>query len=612
VRRIALVAGLLSVLIGPLPRILAVTTDAPSTTESAKLTAADGESGDFYGGSAAIDGDTIVVGAWGDSDSGTWSGSVYVSERNQAGADPWDLVRKITAWDATWDEAFGSAVAIDGDTLVVGAKWDDDAGYSSGSAYIFERDRGGVDNWGVVLKLNASDAAAHDYFGRSVAVSGDTAVIGANGDEDAGPYSGAAYVFERNRGGADHWGEVAKLTAPDAAPGDVFGTSVAMSGNTVVVGAWGDDFAGADSGSAYVFQRTPGGAGSWELVTKLIASDSSFRDLFGISVAINGNTVVVGAPGDRDTGSDAGSAYVFERNEGGPDHWGQVARVSASDAAAGDQFGLAVAVSVDTVLVGADSDDDACPANPQCDSGSAYVFERDQGGAGQWGQASKLAASDAAEGDRFGLALAVDHDTRVCGAAWDDATSGSAYVFERTDCPTWYEDADDDGYGAPDRWWVSCIAPSGYVVDGTDCDDASAGTYPGAPEVCDFEDNDCDGDADEGFPVPELTSGARFAGDKTTIAWDVEPVANRYDVVHGDLMDLRSTGGDFSSSLTGCLLNDTPDTQAQHDPAPGAAEGYYYLIRAVNVCVSGSYDAFGAEQLEGRDPEVDSSASSCP
>jgi len=164
------------------------------------------------------------------------------------------------------------------------------------------------------VALTASDGAEQDIFGQSVAISGDTAVVGSPWDDE---YSGSVYIFARNQSGTDLWGEVVKLTASDAAAGDLFGDSVAISGDTVVIGAPDDDDDGSDSGSAYIFVRNTGGADNWGQVAKLTASDAAADDNFGDSVAISSDTVVVGARRNDDDGSDSGSAYIFVRNTGG-------------------------------------------------------------------------------------------------------------------------------------------------------------------------------------------------------------------------------------------------------------------------------------------------------
>ena len=168
-----------------------------------------------------------------------------------------DLETKITASDAAGVDLFGVSVALAGDTTLVGANGNDDDGDNSGSAYIFDRNQGGPDNWGQVLKLTASDAAASDRFGISVALAGGTALVGAFRNDDDGDNSGSAYVFARNQGGADNWGEVIKLTASDAAAGDEFGGSVALAGDTALVGAFFHDDAANNAGSAYIFVPEP-------------------------------------------------------------------------------------------------------------------------------------------------------------------------------------------------------------------------------------------------------------------------------------------------------------------------------------------------------------------
>jgi len=207
---------------------------------------------------------------------------------------------KLTASDAAGGDSFGLRVSISGDTAIVGARQNDDACIpvtsfcESGSAYVFGRDVGGADNWGEVAKLTASDAALDDFFGTSVSISGDTAIVGADTDDDGGSASGSAYVFGRDVGGADNWGQVAKLTASDAAGGDLFGISVSISGDTAIVGARGGDGPVVNSGSAYVFGRDFGGADNWGQVAKLTASDAAGGDFFGIFVSISGDTAMVG------------------------------------------------------------------------------------------------------------------------------------------------------------------------------------------------------------------------------------------------------------------------------------------------------------------------------
>ncbi|MCH7719169.1 MAG: hypothetical protein IIB21_06830 [Chloroflexi bacterium] len=395
--------------------------EAAFLSEVKKLLAPNPDFFDLFGSSVAVSGDTAIVGALSDDDGGGTAGAAYVFQRNQGGADNWGLVKKLLASDAEANDQFGTSVAISGDIAVVSAHFEDTEGANAGAAYVFQRDQGGTDNWGQVKKLTASDAQAGDRFGLSVAVSGDTAVVGAPLEDAEAADAGAAYVFQRDQGGTDNWGQVKKLLSSDAQTEDLFGLRVAVSGDTAVVGAYLEGGGGGLSGdgAAYVFQRDEGGADNWGEVKKLTASDAQLDDLFGCSVAVSGDTAVVGAQG---------AAYVFQRNEGDTDNWGEVMKLTASDAQDLEFFGRRVAVSGDTAVVG------ALGQNTGLFAGAAYVFQRDQGGAGNWGEVTKLTGSDAGADEEFGFSVAVSGDTIVVGARLEDAegsSAGAAYVFQR-------------------------------------------------------------------------------------------------------------------------------------------------------------------------------------
>jgi hypothetical protein len=398
-----------------------------TATEEAKLTASEAGTR-FFGVSIALSGDTALVGASTDITSVLIIPcSAYIFERDHGGPGAWGQVVKLTPSDAQdWGNLFGISVAIFGDTAVVGAPRDD----AGSAAYVYERDQGGPGAWGRVARLSASAGSGGDNFGASVAVSGNTVVVGAYLDDAGGNGAGSAYIFERDQGGAGAWGEVAKLIASDAAVQDLFGYSVAVTGDTALVGAIGDDHAeSTEAGSAYVFGRDQGGTGAWGEVTKLTASDAADDDWFGYSVAVAGGTAVIGAFSDDHTGgNDAGSAYVFERDPSGAGVWSEVAKLTASDAGNSDYFGGSVALSSDTAVVGAYWDDNEGGFN----AGSAYVFERDQGGPAAWGEVLKLTTSDGEYTDQFGRSVAIFGDTAAVGADFDDhaggTDAGSAYV----------------------------------------------------------------------------------------------------------------------------------------------------------------------------------------
>lgn len=406
-------------------------TEGQAWQELEKLTATDAAGGDKFGASVSISGNTAVVGSNLDDDAcppedpDCDSGSAYVFARNKGGPGAWGELAKLTASDASTRDSFGGAVSIYGDLIVVGASGEDaNDAVNSGSAYIFAFDQNGSNAWGETRKLTASDGAHSDAFGGSVAIHGSTVVVGAETDDDAGDFSGSAYVFEQDEGGFDEWGEVKKLVASDAKAGDRFGAAVAIDGDTIVVGG-----SGAGTDSVYIFERDQGGPGNWGEVISLAASDGALGGRFGVSVAISQDTVVVGAREDDDGGFASGSAYVFARDQGGPNNWGEVTKLIASDADIEDFFGDAVSISGNTIIVGARrSDDDVTGAN----SGSAYVFHRNQGGSDNWGEVIKLVADDAAFGDEFGAFVSIHDNTILIGANKDSnigAESGSAYVF---------------------------------------------------------------------------------------------------------------------------------------------------------------------------------------
>ncbi|HZL95706.1 MAG TPA: FG-GAP repeat protein, partial [Vicinamibacterales bacterium] len=336
--------------------------------------------------------------------------------------DPLIEQARLTASDGSSVDHFGASVAVSGDTLVVGALFDDIGGNSNqGSAYVFTRTDG---VWSFQAKLVASDGAAEDEFGLSVAVSGDTVIVGAHFD-DVGIYGnqGSAYVFTRS--GA-LWTQQAKLSEnPRGLAGIEFGFSVAISGDTAIVGAPRNTLGGHLQGSAYILTRS---GNVWSLEAQLTPSDAELGDFFGVSVAVSGDTVAVGAYLD-DIGSNVnqGSAYVFTRSGA---IWTEQAKLTASDGVGPnangvtDYFGYSIAVSGDTVVVGAYLADVGVTA----DQGAAYVFIRS---GANWSQQAKLTASDGAAGDGFGFNLSVSGDRVLVCAPSHDVSQGAAYLFTR-------------------------------------------------------------------------------------------------------------------------------------------------------------------------------------
>ena len=383
-----------------------------------KLTASDGSASERFGISVAVSGNTAVVGAPHEgSPIPTEHGAAYVFTRT---GETWIQQAKLTAADGSEGDRLGFSVAVSGDTVVVGAFWDDSGDNADqGSAYVFTRTG---ETWTQQARLTAADGAASDQFGYSVAVSSDTAVVGATGGDVGGkPDQGSAYVFTRTGG---TWSQAAKLTARDGSAGDALGQSVSVSNDTAVVGAVTSDGDAADQGSAHVFTRT---GGSWTEQAELTAADGSAGDQFGFWVGVDGDIAVVGAPFDDVSASDQGSAHVFTRTAG---TWTEQAELIASDGSAADLFGRSVAVSGDTILVGAQYDD----VGASIKQGSVYVFTP---AGGTWTEQTKLSASEGAAGALFGVSVAVSGETGLVGAGFETVGAnihqGAAYVFRGDD-----------------------------------------------------------------------------------------------------------------------------------------------------------------------------------
>lgn len=371
-----------------------------------KITPSDGDIDDSFGRHLAIDGDILIAGASRDDDAGDDSGSVYVFLRD---GGVWSEETKLNPAGLESGDRFGSSIAMQGDTVVIGAVGDDDQGEGAGAVYVFQR----IENrWIETAKLTASDGKAGDWFGYPVAIDGDTIVLGAR-LVDGG--SGAAYVFRRRDNG---WFQEARLDAWLFS--QEFGRGVAVSGDTIAVGGPFDTSQGTSSGAVFMFQKVDG---VWSPDVKLTANDQSSFFYFGHSVAIEDDVLVVGAFSANTTRvHSAGAVYVFKRDGSG---WHEVAKLFASDGTSNDVFGFGIAIDGDTILVGADNNDAVADS-----SGAAYIF-RDIGG--RWLEEAKITASDGAEDDRFGSAVALRGNIAAISSAHADAladNSGAAYLFD--------------------------------------------------------------------------------------------------------------------------------------------------------------------------------------
>jgi hypothetical protein len=436
-----------------------------------KQSASDPGVGDLLGYSVAVSGDTVIAGAVDDDPLGLNNGgAAYVFVR---GADTWaQQGPPLIASDPTEAAQFGLSVAVSGDTAVIGAPYDDAGGLlNAGAAYIFVR-KGGV--WTQQQKLTPT-GSADDLFGYSVGLFGETAVIGAHrGTISGAGHAGSAYVFVRS---GTVWTQQAKLTASDPAPEDGFGFSLAMfDDTTVIVGANYVDLPGLpNAGAAYVFVKPTGGWIDMSQTAKLIASDAAADDEFGVAVGIWGDSVMVGAPwADLPGASDAGAAYVFVKPPGGWADVVQTAKLTASDASASDQFGRSIALGIKRVIIGARYDDHI----GGIDAGSAYVFNTPSAGWIDTTETEKLVASDLSAGNRFGYSAAISGGIATIGAPYNTPTgvteSGSIYMIRlsATDC---------NSNGIPDECDPDC--DNDGIPD--DCDSDPDSDLDGLVDPCD-------------------------------------------------------------------------------------------------------------------------------
>jgi hypothetical protein len=363
----------------------------------------------------SLDGDTLLVGSpRKDILGGTPVGAAYVFVRDGASPTGWtEEARLDLGAGSGHNYLFGQSVALDGDTAVIGAPGASYmGGVQSGSAYVFVRSG---TSWSQEALLPPDAGDDNEFFGVSVALDGDTAVVGAWSDDDGGLQAGAAYVFVRS---GTTWSQEAKLLAGPPGTSFLFGRSVAVDGDTALVGAPGDDSNGFGAGAIFVFERS---GTTWTAQERLLASDGVADDQLGFAVAFEDETAVAGAHNNDVGASNSGAAYVWVRS--GSD-WVQqnrlVPRVGQSNA----EFGYSVALRGEVVLVGAHDEDET-----GVDSGVAYVFARH---AGAWSEQARLVPADSAEGDEFGFAVALGMGEALVSASRTDDfgdDSGAWYAF---------------------------------------------------------------------------------------------------------------------------------------------------------------------------------------
>lgn len=378
-----------------------------------KLLPNDGEAEDGFGYSVAIDGTTALVGAYNaDAKNLQNSGAAYVYS---LGVEGWQQQAKLVAEPAFAEDTLGGNVALKNHMAMVGVINRDDKGENAGAVFAFERE---TRSWSQKQILTAVDAKAGDAFGQSIALTPQFLVIGAPRSDAPHHDSGSAYVYVRDK---NSWRYQTKLTAKDGAEGDLFGISVAIDGNTILVGADLNDEQAEKAGAVYVYVFD---GKQWKHEAKLMAKDGANTDIFGVRVALSGDTALISARRDdvEGVGVDAGSAYVFTRIKG---NWAQTQKLVAPDGKADDRFARGVALNQDTALISAMHHD-----TKGNNAGALYVFKKRYG---EWRYTSKIFANDGMSDDRFGWNLAISSKTAIIAVPHRDDNgnaSGAAYVLD--------------------------------------------------------------------------------------------------------------------------------------------------------------------------------------
>ncbi len=386
------------------------------------------------GDSVAVSGDYAAVSMIYQTDRWTTfrserTGAVNIYQRQPNAT--WILDKHLVPTSPPSDMQFGATLDVSPEYMVVGVPLDNGP-TRSGGAIIFGRNVGGAGNWGEIKKIKPSDAESEDRAGEfnGLSLFGDYIVLGAFREDRDLVFpqidAGAAYIFHRNQGGADNWGEIKKIVSSVTENSANFGNAVDMGGTTLAVGARLEDANGGNSGAVYLFERDQGGLDNWGQVKRLVGE--SANDQYGYEVAVSGDTLAIGAPYDDDAGTNTGTVYIYYRNNGGANNWGLEKKQIYSGAGAGDAaFGQSIDLSGDILIVGAPLDD-----TNQTDGGYTYVYSRNEGGNDNWGLLATIDPNVPGEGDYFGFSVAVSGNVVASSGLYNDdfgVDDGSVYLF---------------------------------------------------------------------------------------------------------------------------------------------------------------------------------------
>ncbi|MEM6455852.1 MAG: hypothetical protein AAF772_12210 [Acidobacteriota bacterium] len=430
--------------------------------EEVVLEASDGAMNDDFGQVVALQNGTAAIAAPFRTGAADESGAVYLFARGaRAPGVPgaWTEQATAVADDAGLQDRLGIWIDVEADRLVAGAPFYDGLpGNESGAVYSFQRDVPMMSDWGQEERFEEPTLSGGDFFGGALALDGDTLAVGAIGDGTIAPSAGAAYVYRRE---ASAWVLEDKLAPLELQDFAFFGAAVALEGDTLAVGAYLDDGVAIDAGAVYVFERTPPeiaalGGPSWTQIRILTGSMVQPGDNFGFSVALSGDILVVGAPlrdSSPGAGDEIGAIYVFQRDAGGIDNWGEVARRQVDDAVGAARLGWSVAIAGDLAVAGAPFD-----AAGGVGAGAAYAFRRHVGGIDGWSETARLTAETPLVGEAFGFNVAVFGVDALIGAPGDSTVNGRALLLRPAEPDVVFGDGFENS-DPPDVWTVVGAAP---------------------------------------------------------------------------------------------------------------------------------------------------------
>lgn len=360
----------------------------------------------------AVYGNLVLVGAPNGGVRPNNSGIAILFEFDDS-VDTYTEIKRFYRNDGNDYDYFGESVDFENDFIFIGAPGADDYGNDSGRVYIYSRNTGGSGNWGLLKTLKGSDTNQYDQFGESIQIDGDLVLIGSPDRDFDVP--GAAYLFSRNIGGSNNWGEIKKIVPAVTTDIKSFGQSVDLNNGLAIIGAV-QPFS-TQLGSAYIFSENEGGLGNWGEVRKLNASDGDGGDNYAMSVSISGDFAIVGAPRHDLPLDNSGGAYIYERHNGGSNNWGELKKINFSNVVRWDYMGQSVLMRNDLAFIGT------------WGAEKVYALQKDEGGLNNWGESQLIMGQD--QNNTFGRSIDYNGEDLIIGAPYDDLNgSGSAFIFD--------------------------------------------------------------------------------------------------------------------------------------------------------------------------------------